>query len=196
MPCRGSKKHSGRRSGFGSPAARAWALARWYWPSAMARLTAPMSFTLRAASRAAVPRSYAFSAAACSAAASGWLLIETSAPWSVTPALSAIRSSCAAALASLSSCWRRLRIGRQIRRPPSTASRMRTPTTIRTVVSTCDDPLAVLPAEPVPVPEPACWRTLVTNSDRAAAMFPSAWCCLTTWVAMAAAPCAGSMPLL
>ena len=62
MPCRGSKKHRGRRPGFGSPAARAWALARWYWPSAMARLTAPMSFTLRAASRAAVPRSYASSA--------------------------------------------------------------------------------------------------------------------------------------
>ena len=57
MPCRGSKKHIGRRPGLGSPFATASAQARRYWPSAMFRLTACMSPGRRAASRAAVPRS-------------------------------------------------------------------------------------------------------------------------------------------
>ena len=57
MPCRGSKKHIGRRPGLGSPFATASAQARRYWPSAMFRLTACMSAGRRAASRAAVPRS-------------------------------------------------------------------------------------------------------------------------------------------
>ena len=153
MPCRGSKKHDGRRAGLGCPSARARALARWYWPSAMDRLTAPMSFTVRAASSAAVPRSYAFSAAACSAAASGLLRTEMSESWLVRPALSAIRSSCAADLASLSSCRRRRRMGRMIRKPPRTASRTMIPATIRTVLSPREDPLDVLPV-PVPVPGP------------------------------------------